>query len=146
MQNNDAPQECLPFWADMPVTAKQARDLALAQVEQNARQDWLAAAATAVAMLSMFETEFTSDDVWECLAEVEAPAEPRALGAVMVAAARSGLIEKTDRVRNSVRVECHARPVAVWRSLRYVDIDQALAEDLDRHVGAFGGADPSPEV
>jgi len=39
------------------------------------------------------------------------------MGAVMRAAARRGLIVKTDRVVNSRRAECHARPVAVWRSL-----------------------------
>jgi hypothetical protein len=101
----------------MPNSAEVARDEAVARVEEHASADWLAAAATAVGMLAMFYPEFTTDDVWECLVEVEATHEPRALGPVMMKAARRGLIRKTDRVQNSRRPQCHARPVAVWSSL-----------------------------
>jgi hypothetical protein len=86
-------------------------------VEANADLNWMAAAHTAVALLAMNCDEFTTDEMWAALREVDATHEPRAMGAVMRAAARHGLIVKTDRVRNSVRPECHARPVAIWRSL-----------------------------
>ena len=97
--------------------AEAARDEAIARVEHNADRNWMVAAQTAVAFLAMTCDEFTTDEMWEALREVDATHEPRAMGAVMRAAARRGLVVKTDRVRNSVRPECHARPVAVWRSL-----------------------------
>jgi len=37
------------------------------------------------------------------------------LGAVMKAMARDGAIRATGEYRKSSRVDCHARPVAVWR-------------------------------
>jgi hypothetical protein len=97
--------------------AEAARDEAIAQVEANADLNWMAAAHTAVVLLAINCDEFSTDEMWEALREVEPTHEPRAMGAVMRAAARHGLIVKTDRVRNSVRPECHARPVAIWRSL-----------------------------
>jgi hypothetical protein len=36
------------------------------------------------------------------------------MGAAVRQAALSGLLRKTDRVRPSVRPECHRRPVAIW--------------------------------
>jgi hypothetical protein len=97
--------------------AEAARDDAIAQVEANADRNWMVAAQAAVAVLAMTHDEFTTDDMWAALREVDGTHEPRAMGAVMRAAARRGLIVKTDRVVNSRRAECHARPVAIWRSL-----------------------------
>lgn len=62
--------------------------------------------------------EFTADDVWKLLEPSEASThEPRAMGAVMQAAARDHLIEATDRTTQSSLARRHARPVRVWRSL-----------------------------
>jgi hypothetical protein len=99
--------------------AESARDEAIAQVEANADREWKTAALGAVRWLAANRVEFTSDDVWRLLPDQSAATthEPRALGAVMRKAARDGLVRKTDRVVNSTRVECHARPVAVWQSL-----------------------------
>jgi hypothetical protein len=99
--------------------AEAARDEAINRVEANADHVWLTGATEAVRMLARTRDEFTTDDVWNRLdnAGYQPPHEPRAMGAVMRQAARDGLVVKTDRVRNSVRVECHARPVAVWASL-----------------------------
>jgi len=99
--------------------AESARDEAIAQVEANADREWKTAALNAVRWLAANRVEFTSDDVWRLLPHQSAATthEPRALGAVMRKAARDGLVRKTDRVVNSTRVECHARPVAVWQSL-----------------------------
>lgn len=98
--------------------AEAARDEAVARVERNADDEWLEAALNAVAALGEGCAEFTTDDVWLLLGRwgVPEPHEARAMGAVMRRAARLGLAVKTDRVRNSVRAECHARPVAVWRA------------------------------
>jgi len=87
--------------------AEAARDEAIDRVEANAHHDWLVQARQAVLWLAHNRDEFTTG---------VGTHEPRALGAVMRWAARSGVVVKTDRVVNSCRVECHARPVAVWRS------------------------------
>jgi hypothetical protein len=69
--------------------------------------------------LARMRPEFTTDDVWEHLFQNDLPMphEPRALGAVMVAAARARIIAPTDRYTPSARPECHRRPVKIWRSL-----------------------------
>ena len=41
---------------------------------------------------------------------------PQMVMEMLLEEARRGLVSKSDRVRNSVRAECHARPVAVWQS------------------------------
>jgi len=97
-------------------TAETVRDQHIAQVEQNADPDWLTAAHRAVHHLATHRHEFTTDDMWTALAHIDAPHEPRAMGAVMTHAARNGIITKTDRVTNSRRTQCHARPVAIWKS------------------------------
>lgn len=98
--------------------AERARDEAVARVERHADADWMDAALQAVVDLANDRGSFTTDDVWLLLDArgVPGPHEVRAMGAVMRRAARRGLVLKSDRVRNSVRAECHARPVAVWQS------------------------------
>lgn len=92
---------------------------AVNRVGAHADADWLSAAHRIVRRLADTRNEFTTDDVWAALDELDVVThEPRAMGAVMRQAARGGVIVKSDRVRNSVRVECHARPVAVWISRR----------------------------
>jgi hypothetical protein len=100
--------------------AGSARDRALEQVEQNADQAWKADALEAIRLTAERLPEFISDDVWETpirhRTEHLAPArEDRALGPVMLAAARRGWIRKTDRVRPSVRSHLSGKPV--WTSL-----------------------------
>lgn len=99
--------------------AEASREEALLRVERNADEQWLAAALDVVFGLAERHDEFTTDEVWAVLEAqgVGQPHETRAMGAVMRRAARLGFVTKTDRVRNSLRVECHARPVAVWASL-----------------------------
>lgn len=83
---------------------------ALAQVEANAPADWKNAASAALARLAATGAPFTTDDVW---AQVPQPQEPRALGALIRAAARAGAIRRVGW-RESSRPECHSRPVAMW--------------------------------
>lgn len=94
--------------------AEDARDEAIARVEANAPESWLQRAKDTVTMVSLARFDFTTDDVWEVMGE-DRPSEPRALGAVMKAMAKDGVIRATGEYRKSVRVGCHARPVAVWR-------------------------------
>lgn len=99
--------------------AEAARDEAIDRVEANADRIWTEGALEAVRGLALCRDEFTTDDVWDRLevAGYDLPRERRAMGAVMRQAARDRLVVKSDRVVNSRRVECHARPVAVWRSV-----------------------------
>ena len=55
---------------------------------------------------------FTTDLLWKTL---PTPPEPRAMGAVMTAARRDGLIRPTPNFAQSARPECHCRPVRIWR-------------------------------
>lgn len=94
--------------------AEEARDEAIARVEAHAPEGWVHRAKDAVALIALARFDFTTDDVWNALGE-DRPPEPRALGAVMKKMAGDGTIRATGEYRKSVRVDCHARPVAVWR-------------------------------
>ena len=108
-----------PTLFDPPPSGIELRDQAIAQVHHNADPAWKAAALDAVEMLHRLRLEFTSDDVWLFMEErhMPLPHERRALGAIMVAAARRGWIEPSDRHVASERPEAHARPIRIWRSL-----------------------------
>ena len=93
--------------------AEEARDEAIARVERGAG-DWVQRARDAATMVALARFDFTTDDVWDALGD-DRPTEPRALGAVMKQLAGEGRIRATGEYRKSSRVDCHARPVAVWR-------------------------------
>lgn len=107
-----------PSLFDVPAGIE-ARDQAIEQVEAHADPTWKLHATAAIRWLARTRPEFTTDDVWQELhvRNHGGPREPRALGALMVAAAKQGLIEPTDRYVPSQRPDCHRRPVKVWRSL-----------------------------
>jgi len=103
----------------MLVPAEEARDEAIAQVARPA-EDWIRLAVQAVKAICQFRGSggmFTTDAVWAVLEHwnVDPPDEPRALGAAMMRAKKLGLCEPTSVTQKSVRVDCHARPVRVWR-------------------------------
>ena len=93
--------------------AEEARDEAIARVERGAG-DWVERARDTVMLVALARFDFTTDEVWDALGE-DRPEEPRALGAVMKGMAREGRVRATGEYRKSRRVDCHARPVAVWR-------------------------------
>lgn len=94
------------------------RDEAIKRVDENADVGWKDEARKAVFYLASTRPEFTADDVWGMLDITDAKThEPRAMGAVMQAAAREGLIVATNRTVQSALSRRHARPVRVWRSL-----------------------------
>jgi threonine dehydrogenase-like Zn-dependent dehydrogenase len=97
--------------------ATEARDSAIATAAAGAGDAWLAAAVQRIGTVAATKLSFTTDDVWATLEAVGLrPREPRALGAAMKLAAKQGTIVATDMYRPSSRVECHARPVRVWRA------------------------------
>lgn len=96
-----------------------ARDNALARVARNVDTEWRNAAERAVHTVAGREAEFTTDQVWVLLQAWGAPppTEPRGMGAIMKYAQRKGWIEPTDRFEPTKRVQGHAGPTRVWRSL-----------------------------
>lgn len=99
--------------------AEIAKRQALDQVEEHADSVWKDAAWQAVTHVASTTPEFTTDRVWFELERqgIDPPREPRALGAIMRNAAKTGMIARTDRVHTSVRPANHRRPIAVWESL-----------------------------
>ncbi|MCL4357705.1 hypothetical protein M1512_02320 [Patescibacteria group bacterium] len=82
---------------------------------------WKAAAAEALITVAKRTFEFTSDEVWHELAmQGIHTGENRALGAVMQAGNRSGVIEFSGEYRPTTRPEGHKGPKALWRSKIYV--------------------------
>ena len=100
-------------------TGAELRDQALVDVAVNADPDWWQHAVNIVRDVAATSFDFTTDDVW-CELErrnIATPHEPRAIGAVVVAVKRLGLIAPTNRYRPSSRPECHARPIRVWQAV-----------------------------
>lgn len=99
--------------------APSAKIVALARVEQHADPDWLTSARAEVDFLARARDAFTTDDVWERLEnhDTPPPREPRAMGAVMRAAAADKVIEASGVFQQSSREINHNRPVMIWRSL-----------------------------
>lgn len=102
------------------LTPQQAADTAIAAVERNAEADWKNYAMFAVRTVAKARSEFTTDAVWFVIERDypnAATHEPRALGAIMRKAVGLGVCAPTERYTPSSRVNCHARPVRIWRSL-----------------------------
>ena len=98
--------------------AQRLTDEAIDRVRVHANDEWMREVRAIVWRLARARGEFTTDAVWAQVDRLEATThEPRAMGAVMRAAAKAGWVTPTDRVSNSARPECHCRPVRVWRSL-----------------------------
>ncbi len=100
-------------------TGTQLRNQALVDVAVNADPDWWQHAVNIVQDIAATSFDFTTDDIW-CELErqsIATPHEPRAIGAVVVAVKRLGLIAPTNRYRPSNRPECHARPIRVWQAV-----------------------------
>lgn len=96
-----------------------ARDDAISNAEANANDRWFAAALAAVGVIAARGEPFTTDRVWALLARMGVDThERRAMGPVMLAARRAGIVEATDEFRASVRAEHHCGPVRVWVSTR----------------------------
>ena len=101
------------------ITGTQLRDQSLVDVAVNANPNWWQHAVNIVQDVAATSFDFTTDDIW-CELErrnVMTPHEPRAIGAVVVAVKRLGLIAPTNRYRPSSRPECHARPIRVWQAV-----------------------------
>ena len=119
---------------DLPL-ARQLRDEAINRVDEAANPVWKDAALNAVTHVARLRSHLTTDDVWQTMQDMQIPMppEPRALGAIMQKAARLGLVTATDRIMQSARPECHARPVRVWTSLIANNADSDFGQEA--HYG-----------
>jgi uracil-DNA glycosylase len=94
--------------------AQARRDTAIAAVEANADDDWLADAYDALVAYLKRHPEFFVDDFW-IGTQLRRPRESRALGAVVMKAARHGLMRKSGEFRKSTASNLTEKPV--WESL-----------------------------
>jgi hypothetical protein len=78
-------------------------------------EDWKSKALSIVLELASGREDFHVDDVWD--AGLPETNSNRAIGDVLKRAKKLGAIEKTDRMRPSVRSHGSGKPV--WRSLVY---------------------------
>ncbi|MFG0329247.1 MAG: hypothetical protein ACF8PN_05045 [Phycisphaerales bacterium] len=93
-------------------TARQARDAGMALVDGATDEDWKAEAADAIERLAASGRPFMSDDVWPAIGrDADPPANMRALGPIMMRAARAGRIVKTGDYRPSVRSRLAPKPL-----------------------------------
>lgn len=99
--------------------AELARDEAIERVDRHAEDLFKVCAPEALRYVAARRNELTTDAVWYVLDRRFGvrPHEERAMGPIMLAAQRKGWIEATNRTVKSARVECHARPLRIWRSL-----------------------------
>lgn len=104
------------------IAANDAKEEAIAHVGINADPAWITTCYNIIVAVAFNKQRFTSDDVWAELdkSKIEAPHEPRALGAVLKQVAKEGLIRATDEWVPSKRVACHARPVRCWERCQYL--------------------------
>lgn len=97
--------------------AQTSRDEAIQRADGGADVRFKELAFDAVKEVAQKMREFTTDDVQAaCGVDFE---EPRVWGAIMMRAARDGLIKRTERTRQSVSRVCHAREKRIWESLIY---------------------------
>ena len=87
---------------------------ALRRVEEHADDDWKVAAAAALEQCAATGQEFTADDVRDAIPSHITTHEMRALGPVMKAGVRRGLIAAVGYTTKG-RAEAHGRPRRLYR-------------------------------
>lgn len=97
-----------------PEQGRAERDKAMDAVESHTDFAWKQLALQTVRFLALNHQEFVADDLW---GYIEKPSEPRALGPVMRAAQKQGLIEPTERYKPNPNR--HSTPTRIWRSLLF---------------------------
>lgn len=114
----------VPLWTEPPVldlpAAQQAREVAIAAVDDHADVGFRDQAFLALDRLARRQARLIVDDVWtELRAEpmIESTSDKRAMGAVMQRGFREGLIRPTQDFQASAQRQCHANPRRVWASL-----------------------------
>jgi hypothetical protein len=97
----------------------------MGRAERAADPEWWAAACAAVVSVARSMRSLTTDDVLEAIDPSVSTHEMRALGPVMTAAARDGVIVKSRQMpRMCSRPTNHQRPLQVWSSLIFKGEDR----------------------
>lgn len=108
--------------------AARRRDQALAQVADAADPNWMVEAWDALVDYLYHHETFFVDDFWAQTA-LTRPKESRALGPVVLRAARKGLMSKSGQFRKSAASNMTEKPV--WRSLLYRPTSSASGTRVD---------------
>lgn len=108
------------------MNGREERDLALAQVETNAHQEWMEMAVQCMYGLAASGAEFTSDTVRDAVPEEFATHEPRALGPVMMRGIRDGVITAVGWTTEG-RAAAHARPRRLYIGTEFVNKEKESA-------------------
>lgn len=98
---------------------------AMARVARAANEAWKQAAYETVETVARERNFFTADHVMASIPTDVHTHELRALGPIMLKAARNGVIEKAKvPAINCTRANCHAAPLTVWHSLLWDGIER----------------------
>jgi len=99
---------------------KRGKDDGMGRADENANEAWKRAADEAVLKTAREKPVLTTDDVLERMPAGVKTHEMRALGPVMLRAAKNGWIEKSLHAnRSTARPTNHLRPLQVWDSLLF---------------------------
>jgi hypothetical protein len=101
-----------------PPAAAEAKADGIAAADEHARAAWRADAERAIEQVARSCDYFTADEVWQELADTSTAwtQTPAALGPLILAAARRGLIRKTD-MRQATKIPRRHHDLIVWESL-----------------------------
>jgi len=103
--------------------ASKRRDAGIARAAEGADrldEEWKDRMYRAVVACAESNREFICDDVWRYASDADRNfAKPKALGAVVLRAAKAGVIANTGRFEKTANARRHRSPVPVWRSLTY---------------------------
>jgi hypothetical protein len=101
-------------------SVEQAKQQGIEAAYQYANVDWKKVASDAVRKCALEMPEFTTDDVWIIIRKTGITTQTNAaLGAIMLAAQRSGMIKHTGNYVASKNFTNHKRAVSLWQSLIY---------------------------
>src|SRR4029450_6831716 len=102
-------EEDLPVKFTAP-SASANREEAIERVDRNAQEQWKEAANESVREIALENEQFTTDDVRRVLdAKPVITHELRALGAMMIKAYKTGIIQPSSEFKQSIQVQCHRR-------------------------------------
>jgi hypothetical protein len=99
----------------LSLSARVRREDGIRRADDHADEDWKEAAFRALSSYLRTHPTLFCDDLWE---HIERPRESRALGPVILRAARERLMVRSGEYRKSVASNLSEKPV--WRSLVYV--------------------------
>ena len=86
-----------------------------------AHEEWVEQALILIKTAAKKRATFSSDLIWLWLDRdgIPPPKEPRAMGAAFSRAQKLGVCVPTQKTIESIRDECHARPIRIWESRIY---------------------------